>query len=177
MSSTAAPSDVRQLLERWIAIADDYSRGHAIQANVLKRRNILLGIPSVIASAIVGTTIFATLQEAIQSTFGRISLASLSMFAGALSAVVTFMGYSARAASHRVSAEEYMNISRRLGVLRTQISSMSPMEWRNVLDGYSQTLENIGKRAEIVDIQVMPPIGFPQELETLYQVSTQDRPL
>jgi hypothetical protein len=195
----SAPSDVGQLLGKWVSTAQAYAVAHRIEAIALKKRHTLTGAPSVVISAIVGTSIFAGIQEAAQSAGLKWSLALLSMTAAGLAALVTFYNYAERSTRHRIASEEYDDTARRLDILRTSISEMLPAEWRNALDGYSQRLEAIGKRVDLPEsmtltreeaIEVkgalpggartettfvrypkLPRDGFPDELERVFQLA------
>lgn len=194
-----APSDVHKLLAEWIAIAQAYAVAHRQEAIALNRQHMFTGAPSVVISAVVGTSIFAGIQEAAQSTGVKWFLAVLSMTAAGLAALVTFYNYAERATRHKIASEEYDDTARRLGILRTSVSSMLPAEWRNALDGYSQRLEAIGKRVDLPDAMSVtkeetiewkgafpggsrtetisasyPKLrreGFPDELERVFQIA------
>lgn len=144
-----APADVVGMLAEWIESATAYAHAHRLEAVKLKKRHAWLGTPSVVLSTVVGTSIFAAIQEAAQSTLLKSVLALLSMSAAALAALVTFNGFAEKSASHRIASEEYGDVARRLQVLRTSIAAMRPSDWKNVLDGYSQQLDAIGRRADI----------------------------
>jgi len=143
------PSDVSSLLVKWINNAQQYSEAHLQESIILQKRHTIIGAPSVALSSIVGTSIFAGIQEAAQSVELKWILAGLSMGAAALAALVTFYNMAARAASHRIVSEEYQDVIRRLEILKTSISQMPPADWRNILEGYSQRLESIGRRADM----------------------------
>ena len=147
--SRLTPVDVSELLIKWIETAQKYAIAHRMEAIILKKRHTQIGAPSVVLSAVVGTSIFAAIQEAAQSFALKSLLALLSMTAAALAALITFYSFQERAAAHRIASEEYDDVARRLEVLRTSLIAMIPKDWRNVLDGYSQTLEAIGRRADL----------------------------
>jgi hypothetical protein len=149
--TSRAPADVSELLTKWIETAHENAMAHRKEAIVLKRRYTQIGAPSVVLSAVVGTSIFAAIQEAAQSFALKSLLALLSMIAAALAALITFFSFQERAAIHRIASEEYDDMALRLEVPRTSLIAMAPEGWRNVLDGYSQTLEAIGRRAALPD--------------------------
>lgn len=201
-TGSVAPADVNELLKNWIATAVAYAAAHRKEAIALKRRHFQFGAPSIILSAIVGTSIFAAIQEAAQSFALKSLLAVLSMIAAALAALVTFYSFSERAAAHRIASEEYDSVARRLQVLITSIATMAPKDWRNILDGYSQTLEAIGHRADLPATMLtlkrvvhtsfgsradpagdhvvfepgpkIPRQGFPEELERVFHLASNE---
>lgn len=199
-SQRLAPCDVNELLAKWISTAQAYSSAHRAEAVALRKQHNYLGAPSVALSAIVGTSIFAAIQDAAQSPPLKWLLAMLSMSAAALAALITFYNFAERSANHRIASEEYEDTARRLQILTTSITSMAPTDWRNILDGYSQRLEAIGRRADIPSsmvviteevreykgftvgsrqvVKVSSPklqrVGFPSELEEVFEKATID---
>jgi hypothetical protein len=188
-----APSDVNALLEKWITTATVYSKAHREAAIILQKRHMRIGAPSVGLSAVVGTSIFAAIQEVADTPALKWTLALLSMGAAALAALLTFYNFAEKSASHRIASEEYNDVARRLDLLKTSITQMPPSDWRNVLEGYSQRLEAIGRRADIPESMIikerhhvqgmfesgtrtvvrlryphLPQVGFPEELEQVF---------
>lgn len=151
LKESTAPKDVADLIARWINDSSHLSDAHMQEAIFLRRRHFRIGVPSAVLSAIVGTSIFAALEEASELFWLKVVLASISITAAALTALVTFLNYSERAAAHRFAAQEYKDVNRRLDVLKASVSKMKPDDWRNVLDGYSQRLESIGRRVDFPD--------------------------
>jgi hypothetical protein len=58
---------VRRLLEDWRERADDASKTHYAQASRLSALNLILGIPVVVLTTFVGTSVFATLQDPVNT--------------------------------------------------------------------------------------------------------------
>ena len=73
----------------------------------LLARSRLLGIPSVVLSAAVGTTLFATLGRNGASANLRIAAGLVSLFAAVLVALQTFLGLAELADKHRSAASTY----------------------------------------------------------------------
>lgn len=145
-----APPDVSRLIDSWIEDAERQSALHKSAAIRLKRWHYRLGLPSVILSAIVGTSIFAGLEQAVSSLPMRALLAGVSITAAALAAAVTFLSFSERSATHRRASQEYSEVSKRLQILRTTVSKLKSSEWRAILDGYSRQLDSIGLDVDYV---------------------------
>lgn len=149
------PSDVSALLEKWITTASEYSKAHRREARILQKRHVQIGAPSVGLSAVVGTSIFAAIQEATNTPVLKWTLALLSMAAAALAALLTFYNHGEKSANHKNAHEEYEDVGRQLDLLKTSITRMSPTDWKNILEGYSQRLEAIGKRAPIPESMIV----------------------
>ena len=79
-----------------------------------RRRHLWLGVPVVITTTGIGSTIFVTLQS---DSNDRVKWATglLSFVAGVLAALQTFFNFSEQAERHRTVAAKWANIYRRLG--------------------------------------------------------------
>lgn len=143
------PADVEELVSEWIGLAKAYGAAHAKDAFALAVRHRAIGAPSVALSAIVGTGIFASLQGASPATAVKWVLATLSMAAAGLAALVTFLDLAEKSARHRIASEEYLAVARALEIVKTSVTRMPPGEWRSLLDGHSQRLEAIGARVDL----------------------------
>src|SRR6202012_1161862 len=76
----------------------------------------ILGIPAVILSTVVGTTVFASLQKQVSFKI-QLFVGAVSVFAAILAALQTFLRHSERAEKHRSAAASY-------GGLRKQIEAI-----------------------------------------------------
>jgi hypothetical protein len=79
----------------------------------LSRRNLYLGIPVVVLSAVVGTSAFATLSADVNVGL-RIAAGTLSVIAAVLASVQTFLRFGTRAEQHRVAAERWSSVRREI---------------------------------------------------------------
>ena len=73
----------------------------------------LAGTSVVVFTTVVGTSLFATLDEQ-QSTEIRIVIGSISVAAAILAGVQTFLNFAARATQHVLAADWYASIRRRI---------------------------------------------------------------
>jgi peptidoglycan hydrolase CwlO-like protein len=151
------PDSVDELLKRWHKRLRESQFAHYESAKMLSRANLGLGIPVVIFSTLVGTSVFATIQSN-PNLLIQITLGLLSMVAAVLASLQTFFRYSERAEKHRgVGARygairreieqvianpqtEYSNAKETLDSLRTKIDSLadeapevSSQTWKRVL--------------------------------------------
>jgi len=99
------------LLERWLRNTKRSQIANYDAANYYSSINTRLGIPAVILSAIVGTSVFATLQSSI-ALWIRIVVGIFSVIAAVFSSLQTFLKSDERASKHRSSAAEYGTIKR-----------------------------------------------------------------
>ena len=101
------------LLEDWHRRAQESQFAHFGAANWLSRCHLLLGVPAVMLSAIVGTTIFATLQEQ-SNLYLQIVIGLVSLIAASVVALQTFLKLEERAENHRTAGAAYGAIRRQI---------------------------------------------------------------
>ena len=89
---------------------------HFQMCRIYARRNNMVGVPSVVLSAIVGTAIFASLSK--HSHVGvEIVVGLLAVTASVLSGLQTFFGFSAVSAHHKAAAVRYDSARHKLDAL------------------------------------------------------------
>ncbi|MCI0410846.1 MAG: SLATT domain-containing protein, partial [Acidobacteria bacterium] len=102
------------LLKDWRQRMAAASEAHYKLASGLRKKNLMLGVPVVIFSSIVGTSLFATLADpeaGIPPAF-KITVGSISVAAAILSALQTFLRFGERAEKHVVAADWYAAVRR-----------------------------------------------------------------
>jgi hypothetical protein len=156
-ASHLTPPDIKDLLAEWQAWAHVFSKSHRRAALRLERRHYWLGIPSTFMGAIVGTTIFGTLEKAAASWPLKIGLAVVSMSAACLVALQTFLRYLERAGQHNLAHAEYEDIARSIELL--SLDGRSRRDWVKSLEGLGHRLDAIKGKAPI------PPDAEDLELE------------
>jgi hypothetical protein len=110
---------------------------HYLSADHFARWSRWLGIPVIALSAIVGTSVFATLQKQPE-VWVQISVGLGSVAAAVLASLQTFLGYSERAEKHRVAGAKYGAIGREL---ETLVSSENPAE--GLIDELRKRLDSL----------------------------------
>ena len=108
-----AQRDIHNLLAYWRVKAQRSKIAHYKAADRFGRRHVVLGVPVVVLATIVGTAVFATLEERPE-TWTQIVIGLVSMAAAVLASLQTFFDYSSRAAKHRTAAAEYGSIQREI---------------------------------------------------------------
>jgi FAD/FMN-containing dehydrogenase len=104
---------VLELLGDWRARAATTSSEHYRNATRLARLNIRFGIPVVVLTTFVGTSVFATLQSDVHVSL-RIGLGFFSVLAAVLASLQTFLRFGERAEKHRSSAELWAALRREI---------------------------------------------------------------
>src|SRR5262245_45593146 len=114
-----------QVLDDWYQRVAVTQRAHYLSADHFGSRKYWLGVPAVLLSTLVGTSVFATVQKQpelwLQITVGLASIA-----AALLTSLQTLLGYSERAEKHRVAGAKYGALGRELEQLRASATPPSP---------------------------------------------------
>ncbi|MGH8563796.1 MAG: SLATT domain-containing protein [Gammaproteobacteria bacterium] len=104
----------KALLKDWRQRSAAASEAHYKLASGLRRKNLMLGVPVVIFSSIVGTSLFATLADpnAVIYPAFKITVGLISVAAAILAALQTFLRFGERAEKHVVAADWYAAVRR-----------------------------------------------------------------
>lgn len=96
----------RQLLNIWDSDLRVFCHGHYDVATHLDRRNYQLGIPVVVLSAIVGTSVFASVSLD-PSLYAKIGVGLISILVAVLGSLQTFLRLAERAEKHREAGARF----------------------------------------------------------------------
>ena len=107
----------RQVLDDWYERVAVTQRAHYLSADHFGARKYWLGIPAVVLSTLVGTSVFATVQKEPQLWL-QIGVGLASVAAALLASLQTFLGYAERAEKHRIAGAKFGALGRELEQLR-----------------------------------------------------------
>ena len=116
--------DSQEIISRWHRGMRILELGHHTAAAHFTRRQRLLGIPVVIVSTVVGTTVFATISSSPHPA-AQILVGILSVTAGILSSLQTFLNFPELAEKHKIAAVKYGGLRREIEQVGTFASSGS----------------------------------------------------
>ena len=148
-----------QLAQDWGKRAVAAQHAHYYLAAGLKRRNLALGIPVVIFTTVVGTSLFASMATSSDSSTGsgsglpgwaRFLIGSISILAAVLAAIQTFLRFAERAERHAQAADWYSSIREEIEELLA-LPEHKRGDPKKVLDGLRKELNKAG--------QIYPEIG------------------
>lgn len=98
--------DIVALAERYRLVVHRSNRAHYIAAERAERRGRILGLISVVLGAVVGTSIFATIQLS-PSVEWRVAAGLVATLAAVLSAIHVFLDYAKQATGCRSAGAAY----------------------------------------------------------------------
>ena len=107
-------SHLEALLKDWETRAWAAQIAHYRVASRLRKYNLMLGLPVVIFTTIVGTSLFATLSQDELPWGLRVGLGCVSVVAAILAGIQTFLNFAKRADQHAVAADWYASIRRKI---------------------------------------------------------------
>lgn len=99
-------ADILDKAERYRVRVHRKARSHFLSAKRAQRMHTYLGVPVVVTTTIVGTTIFATLSKQPDPKW-QIAAGTLSILAAVLAALQTFFKSAETAEKHRVAGASY----------------------------------------------------------------------
>lgn len=121
MNYSISSENSHELLRRWGLNAKRSQVANYKAANYFSRLHIKFGIPVIVLSSIVGTSIFASLELDV-SVIIRIFLGFISVVSAVLAGLQTFLNYGDRSSKHRLVASEYGAVKRHIQELLTKDS-------------------------------------------------------
>jgi len=102
-----------QLLNQWLNRVRRNQLAHRQSAKFFNYLNNLLGIPVIVLSTFVGTSIFSTLNQSVKNSI-RIILGLISTSSAVLAALQTFLKFGERANQHSKAAANYGSTRRNI---------------------------------------------------------------
>ena len=103
----------QELINQWHWGLGNSHRAHYEAATYYERLHLWFGVPTVVLSAILGTTVFESLQHA-DVAWIKTLMAVLSVSMIALTSLQTFFKYSERAERHKTAAVQIGEVRREL---------------------------------------------------------------
>jgi hypothetical protein len=107
----------RNLLGTWYKRAEACHKCHFLASHRYSKYNYLIGIPTILFTAAVGTSVFASLSTTSRSVLATIIIGFFSILATILSSLQTFLGFSEHADRHRDAGVKYGIIGRKMELL------------------------------------------------------------
>ncbi len=133
------------LITDWFRRVRESQRVHYECGTRFSRLNYLLGIPTIILTAAVGTAVFASVDMAAAGK-GRIVVGLVSILAAVLASLQTFLGFAQRADRHRTAGAGYGAIRRSLEYFKTFPPS-DPSEFQRLVSDIKKQMDALAESA------------------------------
>ncbi len=108
------PRNPEELVLAWIRRSRESQMAHYEMANIFARRDKWLGVPVILITSAVGTSVFASLAASTVEPWQKIVIGMLSVFAAVLSSLQTFFRYSELSEKHKMAAARFGAVRRKL---------------------------------------------------------------
>jgi hypothetical protein len=105
---------------------------HYHAAEMFAKRHRRIGIPSVIMSTVVATSVFSTLSENVDVRL-RIATGVVALLAAILAALQAFLAFGERAEKHRAAGARYGKVRRDIDIFDLKFSSAGVDSRENAL--------------------------------------------
>lgn len=120
-------SESEKLVMVWETDLRIICHSHYAAAVRAAKRNYYLGIPSIVLTALVGTSIFYAIDKS-PNLYLQITAGMLSMVAVVLSSLQTFLKWSERAEKHREAGAKFGALLKELENKRAFVTNFSNLE-------------------------------------------------
>ena len=132
--------------------------GHYKSALYFSRRHSVMGSITVLMTAVIGTSVFATLAKQADLL---VLVGALSVMATLLSALQTFLSYGERAERHKIAGSRYGKVGRQLELLlaHEQFDQNELVKIKEQLDSLSQECPHIPDKVNKL-MEKKPPLGL-----------------
>ena len=135
------PDTMEELLRGWLLHAHKSRTRHDYAARYYNKMRFYLGIPTTALSAIVGSSVFASLSMPLGSS-ASIVVGGMGIIATILSGLHTHLNYADLAEKHRSAATKYKSVVRQLEQSLAGPMTQAPSdEWINNLRSHLDGLE------------------------------------
>jgi hypothetical protein len=104
--------NLHELVREWGRRARSAQMGHYRTAIKLEARHRWLGVTVAALTAIVGTTVFASLSDNLDAIWVRVAVGFVSISTAVLAGVQTFERAGERAEKHRLAATQFSSLQR-----------------------------------------------------------------
>ncbi|WUR15823.1 SLATT domain-containing protein [[Empedobacter] haloabium] len=141
------PHDADALILAWLRRARESQLGHYEMATMLERRSYWLGVPVIVISGVVGTSVFASIAAEVVAVEAKLAVGALSVLAAILSSLQTFFKFAERAEKHKTFGARYGAIRRELEAMHASGTAAHEPNYINVL---RDKLDRLGQEAPAV---------------------------
>jgi hypothetical protein len=139
--------DLLQWMNAYQRVYAISARGHYLAAARKARWNYVLGVPSVAISAIVGASIFSTLESNPQVGW-KIAAGLLSLAVAVFGSLQTFFRFADSAERHLDAGRKYSALRRRLELLQLKYRDSDKAKRSEALKDIEQFNEALSQTAE-----------------------------
>jgi hypothetical protein len=154
-SKYTPPGTPGELVLAWLRRARESQLSHYAMANRLAKRNLWMGVPVIVITAMVGTSAFASIVTELIPLWAKIAVGGASGLAAVLAALQTFFKFSERAERHKTFAAKFGAVRRELEALHASGRAVQEPSFVGVL---REKLDRLAEEAPAVPVDVFAHI-------------------
>lgn len=154
-SKYVPPQSPDELVLAWLRRARESQLAHYEMATRLSRRHLMMGVPVVVISAVVGASAFASVLAELVPVWAKVAVGTASVLAGVLAALQTFFKFSERAERHKIFGAKFGAIRRELETLH---AAGRAAEESNFISVLRERLDRLAEEAPAVPAEVFQHI-------------------
>jgi hypothetical protein len=162
--------DLFKLVDTYLQTSIINRASHYRASKLALKKHYWIGIPSIVISTAIGTSIFASMNDN-PSDLAKVVVGLVSFLGAALTSLQTFFKFSELAEKHRVAGAAYGDIKRKLDILKLEYAMKEPASREDALKQLKIISEILGELAK--ESPEIPDEAFKQakkiELETPIQ--------
>lgn len=143
------PPSTDELVLAWLRRARESQLAHYEMATSLSRRGYWLGGPVIAITAIVGTSVFASVATEVIPVAAKLVVGGMSVIAATMSSLQTFFKFSERAEKHKSFGARFGSIRRELEELHA--SGTAAAEPRHI-SSLREKLDRLAEEAPHVSV-------------------------
>ena len=143
--SFAWNADIEDLMDEWRLRAWVAQMAHYRLASRLRKSNVWLGLPVIVFTTAIGTSVFATLSEKDPPGLVRVTVGAVSVLAAILAAIQTFFNFASRADQHVLAADWYASIRRKIEE-ELRIPRRHRDNAKKFMDGIRKEMNTVGSQ-------------------------------
>jgi hypothetical protein len=150
-----------ELLRGWLLHAHKCRDRHDLASRRNDTYRYWLGVPAIILAALVGTSVFVSLESTPNNNI-KIVLGLASISSAVLASLQTFFDFGSHAESHRTAGVKYKAVIRELEQVLTQPLDQLPPEKDTLFNDLRERLDDMEAKAPVV------PEGIYRQIEKRY---------
>jgi hypothetical protein len=138
--------ELNQLLSTWHRRMSACQHAYYAEAERFRRGHMWLGVPAVILSSIVGTAVFASIENQNIGILPRVGIALVSIAAAVLAGLQTFLRLAETASSHAAAADWYSAIKRDIEQLQA-LRAQERGDAKSCTDALRKEINKVGQKS------------------------------
>jgi len=167
-SKYTPPSSTEDLVLAWLRRSREAQLCHYEMSTKLSMQNLVMGVPVIMITALVGTSAFASILSELIPIWAKIAVGFTSLLAAVISSLQTFFKFSERSEQHKTFAAKFGAVRRELEVLHVSGNAFQEPSYVNVL---RDKLDRLAEEAPAIPPRIFSHI---QDIELKEQRSLKE---